>query len=119
METVKEKIEAKLIELLEDCGDPYPKATAAYLIANGVTLLNSISVFSEYILTKFQAEVVEDKEYLEHHISETLANQLGREVMKYATLEKKNISMPGFEEGILYRARIDVVYDKEDAVWKQ
>ena len=119
METVKEKTEAKLIELLKDCGDPYPKATAAYLIANGVTLLNSISVFSEYILTKFQAEVVEDKEYLEHHINETLANQLGRELMKYATLEKKEIPMYVCEEGVRYRARIDVVVDKEDAVWKQ
>lgn len=115
----KREIEEKLIELLEDCGDPYPKATAAYLIANGVTLLNSISVFSEYILTKFKAEVVEDKEYLEHHIKETLANQLGREAMKYATLEKNEISMHVCEEGIRYRARIDVVVEKEDAVWKQ
>lgn len=115
----KREIEEKLIELLKDCGDPYPKATAAYLIANGVTLLNSISVFSEYILTKFQAEVVEDKEYLEHHINETLANQLGRELMKYATIEKKEIPMYGCEKGVRYRARIDVVVDKEDAVWKQ
>lgn len=39
--------------------------------------------------------------------------------MKYATLEKKEISMHVCEKGVRYRARIDVVYDKEDAVWKQ
>ena len=37
-------VREKLVELLADCGDAYPKATASYLISNGVTVQEWISV---------------------------------------------------------------------------
>ena len=36
-------VREKLVELLADCGDTYPKATASYLISNGVTVQEWIS----------------------------------------------------------------------------